>query len=321
MKSKISNAYLNYFVLTSLIIIIFGVLYFMGPGITGFVVYSETQFIGKLSGENITFNTSGHALRFINISEDANVTSATLILKGRSYQTNYTINYTPSTFSMSAGCSGTIRLAPDATYTMSVCINNGSDVSDSCKTFTSGEYTVGNNFTTNSVILTDGNYRLRVSWARIKDPSARYDHGQSDTAPKWECIHGNEGVNTFGVVQDGGSCSPSSNWQVCSVAGDWFSDNDAGGCTGTQYTYTQVWLPRASSCRNYEGNSIGGSAATVGGCSTLTSFKQGANCYTSCYGGGQNYFAKTCTSGTAPTCPSNLCTYAGSNTEYTVMLD
>lgn len=301
---------LKYFFIVLAFILLATLFYFINPSITGFVVYEENEFIGGTSGENITYNASGYALRFINVSEDANVTSATLILKGHSYQTNYSINYTPSSFSMSAGCSGTISLAPDATYAMTVCINNGSDVSGSCNTINSGEYTVGDDFIPNSAILTDGTYRLKVTWGRIKDPASQYDHGASTTSSTSHVCSGANYIWNGCLTCDCSGVATGANDDII------YNGNECDGGIARDYNEVTASGLETDSCRTYEGYTrTGGSSGSIGSCigGSSRAWYPSMQCYSTNWA----VSVKKCTAGTAPSCPSGLCSYAGSNTEYT----
>jgi len=98
------------------------------------------------------------------------------------FTSNAFISYELDSVEMTEGCSGDIELAPTVAYDLEVCLENGSGIiiSESCKTYTSGTYDGGDTIQTNATDLIVGEqYRLSITWKRIRDNAGRYDHGES----------------------------------------------------------------------------------------------------------------------------------------------
>ena len=216
-----------------------------------------------------------------------------------------TASYVPSTFSMNNGCYGTINLTPDSTYSMEVCLNNGnSDISASCKTYVSGEYGVGSTISTNPVSIPKGDYRLKIRWMRIKDPAGHYDHGDDTGSGNiWPGCLGIGGPST---------CCPEGNCGYiinnigtdCKVKGGTSNAKCFYDCGGNEYVPSSLSVWRQHNCRTYEGYIRTGGSNAGGTCIIMCSSIPTGYVY-------------GCTPGTNPSCPSNLCTYAGNHIEYT----
>ena len=240
--------------------------------------------------------------------------------------TSFTISasYTPSSFSMNDGCSGTISLAPDTTYNLKVCLNDGSsDVDGSCKIYSTGEYSIGNILSTTSINVPKGNYRLAIKWNRVKDPQGRYDHGgDTDSGSIWSGCLGAGGASTCCPGGPSVGCS-SFNFNEgigCKVrggsqnAGCYYSQSS---CGGIQYVTSDLSVWRQHSCRTNEGYVRTGGSNAGGTCTIMNSFDNEGPGYGRACQDTQVGYVVGCTPGTNPSCPSNLCAYASSSTEYT----
>jgi len=241
------------------------------------------------------------------------------------------VSYQPSSFNMNNGCSGAIKLSPNSDYNLKVCLVGASSLSEivgSCKIYTSGEYGAGSTLSTNPTGINSGNYKVRVKWTRIKDPSGRYDHGgESGAGSPSQC---GSSKNT-GIV--GESCSGGGNTK-------WESQlklYSSSSCTGTIYYPYKCSTP---SCRIYEGGEgqIGaGSSCVISGqltsstCLDISGYSSdvfSGQCIIFPYNNMRylkdyanqaptaNQYYSSCTEGIT-SCPSTICTYAGDNIEYT----
>lgn len=280
------------------------------------------------NSSNVTLSLSGSVL---NISSDVNFLGDVKInCTGTEYSPNTTlINFTFSYLNMTDGCNGAIALAPNITYFIDVTLqeNTGSwnDVDNSTRRYTSGIFNASSLMQTNvtSSLNNSNQFRFKLRYQRI-----RYDHGVN----QGEFDH--EGTAVGGVND---ACSFRSGsliiYSLSSCSGDtensayvnWDMYNSSGACGSLQAPKYEAYDPSPSSCRVYEGYSrTGGSAAVLGnkfnetnGCmqvdASLPSF---SICRDDWYFNVPAYFYDDCTAGSASSCPSNLCTYAGDDTVY-----
>jgi len=300
-------------------------------GIAFAVTSQVSSFTGQSNPFNITFTGNENYSYILPIPSYGYVQNVSLSLTGfqNNASSSFAFTYVPSLFNMSDTCQGQIALEPTSTYDLQVCLAdiNNNTISESCKTYTSGNFSVGSYISTevfNTNVLTIGqSYRFMFHWKRIQyvnmnnsalngynDSGQTYDTNIFDVCNPWTSS------TVYAYDSNNGGCT-GSRTDYTNKAAYWAIYSGAG-CSGTSYTFaypSQI----IDSCRAYENANLGGvnatgtktecinaAAVTNPGCFSPTGFP-----FNDFY-----QVMSNCVAGTPPVCPSSLCTYSGDTTQY-----
>ena len=235
---------------------------------------------------------------------------------------------------MSDGCNGQIALKPKAGYNLIICLQNSSnqDVTGSCKTYTDGTYDYGSVLQTSAINSSNlhigQQYRVKLYWTRIEylnmDNSALNGYNDSGTnnAGAYDQCYSNfvylntlcdETVDYHTVYSIDSQCRGNHGYFDSGVA-----YSSSSGCDNIINNVVTYVKQQSNTCRIYEGYNRNGTDAT-GSCvrAKYVEIFPGCICQPLSYYTFLPYYTMTsCTNGFSGTCPSDLCTYAGANTDY-----
>lgn len=299
------------------------------------VTSTTTTFNDGNSSGNISLEVG--EIKYITVPSSGIIT-ASIDLKGDINSSTIYFTYVPTTFNLTDGRNEEVSFVANDTYYFVVCLQNSSgvDIQASCKNYTSGNYTVGDEMRTevfDKGNLTVGtNYRLKLKWMRTAfnlSGTIQYDHGGSTTSTVyndcWARGCGDTGFSLCSVdIQhyeyfDTSSCVGLSTTMNCqnNERGPIY---DAASCGGNILNLgtsgggcTQTFGMQQTNCRNYENNILGGTNATFSSCTAISTRKD-ADDSCNCKSVSNRWVAKGCTDGTNP-CPT-VFTYAGDYEDY-----
>lgn len=228
------------------------------------------------------------------------------------------IIYNIESLSFDDGCSANISLSPTSLYNISLCYLGN------CVDYTSGEYGVGSHIITDRVdVWNIVSNRLQLFWNRVKYESGVnsgfYDHGGSYTSNNWECwMRVSPYSPHFTLPNCAGSLSSISSMffesSTCTVGPYGLYESECSEVGSSQ----PLWeISNATTCRAYEGLIKGdlGDTESSYTCTNLNSYGYWTGSACGCQA--VSYSAYTgCSDGVEPTCPTNMCDYAGSYDEY-----
>lgn len=269
--------------------------------------YTLTQFSDGTSNGNLTYNSDNNQYnKSVELPINSTINEFRIDLQGyRSPTPNVTISLNIDQLNMTDGCNGEVGFAPNSTHVLSLCVDG---VDDSCQNYTSGVYNASSQINTSPTQLNmSDTYRLKLTWNKVSyinlDNSTlngKNDSGASQADPyNSTCASG--GINQYSCI-DGAPY----------VGNAFYTASYGGDCDGGSYTLVYRRIP-SGQCRVYDGYTrMNGSNAIVSGCTA--GYHPLNDIY--CQGTNDWYAYTSCTSGTAGSCPSSLCTYAGSNSVY-----
>jgi hypothetical protein len=291
--------------------------------------------------EVLNYSSIGNYTRWYNFTLPQNYSITQAYIKLNPLQTQLYYDANANSFNMTDGCRGKIALEPNAAYPLEICLQNssGSDISGTCITYTSGNYSDNQNIYTsvfNTSLLTNGqSYRLKFNWKRINYVAMNNsalngfnDSGGTTTGSTYSRCVASESGST--VTSSCGIGDRFSNFQMGTTSdcldtsavnvGSYFYLYTSSDCSGNAINlysegYNHFLRSQNSQVqRIYEGGNLKIGTTASGSCVGVS--KDISSVYCDCGSYTTKYIMTSCTNGTDDSSPSSLCTYAGDYTDY-----